>query len=154
MAIERPGLAVLSEQVLTSYDNDQKRAPHEPGAHAGVVMRLMHFIALGDFEAVTACLCDDVVFTIPATHVFFPVRSAVGRAAVIAAFRENFAVVHSQTHDLQYLVEDAANCVVIVKERGMTREGLEYEGFGVFAFAFRDGRIANILEITAAALPL
>lgn len=150
--IKRPGVAILSDQVLSSQDvSDTKSAVARPG---DIVMRVLHTVAIGDFDGVGALLTDDVEFTIPTTHVPLPVRRALGREAVIAALRANFAVIQpGQAPELVTLVADAEQCVMIVKERGATTDGQVYEGYGVFAFTVLDGRVARLIEITAAAQP-
>ncbi|MFO0750570.1 MAG: nuclear transport factor 2 family protein [Myxococcota bacterium] len=150
--IELPKLAILSEEILTSYDGAAP-APAR-GQLAAIIMKLFHAIALGDFAAAGESLTDDIDFAILASHVAFPVRRAVGREAVLAAFKMNFGVVAEQEHELVWLVEDGARCIMVFHERGRSLAlGTAYEGYGTFVFEVRDGRVAMVREITADSAP-
>lgn len=163
MPLERPQVAMLADAVQTRYDGPppegeaERVAPQaEPGkgAHARAVMRLLHAAAMGDYEAAGEVLADDVRFEILACNVTFPVRRAVGRAAMIEALKQNFPVVTDQQMELLAFVEDDTHCVMIHHESGrVVATGERYEGYGTFLFTFAGGRIVHLRNMAAARDP-
>lgn len=163
MPLERPQVAMLADAVQTRYDGpppEDAPAQSAPpgsavestkGAHARAVMRLLHAAAMGDYEAAGEVLADDVRFEILACNVTFPVRRAVGRAAMIEALKQNFPVVTDQQMELLAFVEDDTHCVMIHHESGrVVATGERYEGYGTFLFTFAGGRIVHLRNIAAA----
>ena len=149
MPLERPQMAMIADAVQTKYDGPVNAEPGK-GALAGLVMRLMHAIAMDAFEAAGEVVSDDVTFEIVATPIRFPVHRAEGREAVLAALRANFPMVTDQRLELLAFVEDAGQCVMVAHEVcRLVASGATYEGYTTSVFTFADGRVARIVNIAA-----
>ncbi|MCA9516724.1 MAG: nuclear transport factor 2 family protein [Myxococcales bacterium] len=148
--LERPTLALLTDEILTTHDGKEAAPPPPPGVISGLVMRLMHAMSLEDWDAAAEVLHPDCEFSIPATHVLFPARRAVGRAAVVDAVRRNLAMVKDQENRLEQFVEEGSTGIMVVRELGKTTKGLPYQGWGFFIFTVEDGLLRSMREFTVA----
>lgn len=147
--MERPGVAVFTAQVQASAD-----VPPAPAASSAIdlTMRLLHAVALGEFERAGELLTDDAAFEVIVTPVPMPRRRAQGRAAVVAALRHNFESVTGQQPALETLVESATHCVFVARERGRElANGRAYDVWITAVIELRDGRIARLRELVVAA---
>jgi ketosteroid isomerase-like protein len=105
-------------------------------------------IIRGDFEAFAASVTDDVELNIRG---FGALDGAWrGRAEVVAATRNNFALLGEQKPEIESIISEGDRTAVLLRESGIFKaNGQPYSVRGVQWFTFTDGKIRKIDEIIA-----
>jgi ketosteroid isomerase-like protein len=103
----------------------------------------------GDYDAFGHTVTDDVEMNISGMGALD--GSWRGRDQVVAAARENFALLAEQKPEIESMISEGDRIAVLLRETGIFKSnGLAYRVRGVQWFTFADGKISKIDEIIAA----
>ena len=105
-------------------------------------------IIRGDYDAFGDSITDDAEMSISGFGSMD--GSWRGRAEVVAAAQQNFALLVDQKPEIESIISQGDRVAVLLRERGVFKSsGKAYNVRGVQWFTFSDGKIKKIDEITA-----
>lgn len=123
----------------------QSDEPLSPGT---ILHAVYAALIKGDYETYRASLAEDVKFSICG---FGPMDGTWhGRDQVVAATRNNFALVDAQQPEIEGIIAQGNSVAVLLRERGSVKAtGQKYDIRCVQWFTFADAKITRIDEIVA-----
>jgi ketosteroid isomerase-like protein len=123
-------------------------AKAEEAANVRCVERLLMAVVQEDFDALDGLLTDDVELEIVGPAGLPMVGHSRGRAQVVAAMRDNFAMLEEQQPALRAVVAQGDKVVLVAEEHGRIRAtGRPYALHLTVMYTVAEGRVARIYEL-------
>ena len=138
---------------LLRSDDDPPDRPEARRAAKDAVRRFFRAIAMGDMDALSAVITDDMVYEFPLSETGSTApggfRRYAGKAAVLALWAgTSGAGIKASPPEEVELTVTADGGRIVIEQRGnmVMADGREYRNRYVFRFDIRDGLVSHVKE--------